>query len=103
MNPDNPMPKGTHETPNLPSARPSGSAFWKVRYACKGGGYHPIWYGEIGGPLIEREHVESAAKAYLRSQKSWLKRIDVIEADEKPNDRGQAQTPRATEADRKDV
>jgi len=26
MNPDNPMPKTTHENPNLPSARPLGSA-----------------------------------------------------------------------------
>ena len=26
MNPDNPMPNTTHENPNLPSARPLGSA-----------------------------------------------------------------------------
>ena len=25
MNPDNPMPKATHENPKLPSARPAGS------------------------------------------------------------------------------
>lgn len=66
-------------------AQAPGSARWRVRFLCKGGGYHPVWYGEYDGPLIEREHVESAAKAYLRSQKSWLKRIDVIEPDEKLN------------------
>ena len=28
MNPDTPMPKTTHENPNLPSARPPGSDLW---------------------------------------------------------------------------
>ena len=51
-----------------------------MRFLCKGGaGYHPVWYGACDGPLIEREHVESSARAYLRNQKHWLKRIDVIE------------------------
>ncbi len=72
------------------SLKPVGSARWRVRFMCKGGGYHPVWYGEHEGPTIQRDAVEMAAKAYLRSQKYWLKRIDMIEADEKPNERGQA-------------
>lgn len=68
-----------------PSARLIGSARWRVRFKCKGGGYHPIWYGEHEGPEIRRDAVEAAASAYLKSQKHWLKGIDAIEPDEKPN------------------
>src|ERR1035438_1613062 len=75
----------TPETQSGGSLEPVGSARWRVRFMCKGGGYHPVWYGEHEGPTIQRDAVEMAAKAYLRSQKHWLKRIDVIEADEKPN------------------
>ena len=73
------MTKTTHENPNLPSALPIGSALWKVRFACRNSGYHPIWYGKEGGPMIARSAIEDAAKAYLAEHKNWLKCIDVIE------------------------
>jgi hypothetical protein len=41
MNPDNPMPKTTHENPNLPSAPPPGSVIslkaWKIEEASRRG------------------------------------------------------------------
>ena len=50
MNPDNPMPKTTHENPNLPSARPSGSA-----------GYVLIWNKDDDGPEV---HLSAAGRDF---------------------------------------
>jgi hypothetical protein len=62
MNPDNPMPKTTHEDPNLPSARPAGSADEAWRH------YQYLYRRDVPVPEIEAAYRQWRELAEAESQ-----------------------------------